>query len=337
MKRLVVTGLTVLPALFAVSAMGADTINAAGATFPAPIYQQWFSEYKMAHSDVQINYQPVGSGAGVRQLIAGTVDFAASDIPVTEEQAKDLKIKPLHFPSVMGAVVLTYNIPGVTATLKLTPAAIAGMFLGTVKTWDDAAIRSANPGLKLPSKSIEIVHRSDASGTSFVFTDYLAKVSPEWKTKVGAAAAVSWPTGLSGPQNAGVAGLVKQTPYAIGYVELTYAVQNKMPFADVQNAAGKFVTASFKGVSEAAANSKEMPADFKVSITNAPGAASYPISTFTWLLIPSEIKDGTKKAAITGFLNWMLTTGQKDAEGLQYAQLPRSVVAKEQKQIALIK
>jgi len=337
MKILVLTSLLALPALFAMPAMAADTINAAGATFPAPLYQLWFGEYKMAHSDVRINYQAVGSGAGVRQLIAGTVDFAASDIPLTDEQTKDLKGKTFHFPMTMGAVVLTYNIPQLTGNLKLTPGAIAGMYLGTIKNWDDPAIKTANPGMKLPSKAIEIVHRSDASGTSFVFTDYLAKVSLEWKSKVGAAAAVSWPTGLSGPQNAGVAGLVKQTPYSVGYVELTYAIQNKMAFADVQNAAGKFVTASFKGVSEAAANSKQMPDDFKVSITNAPGAASYPISTFTWILIPGEIKDAAKKKAITGFLEWALTTGQKDAEGLQYAQVPKAVVAKEQKQIALIK
>jgi phosphate transport system substrate-binding protein len=337
MKKITLAGLIVLPVLSTAVAMGAETINAAGATFPAPIYQQWFGEYRMAHPEAQINYQAVGSGAGIRQLTESTVDFGASDVPMTDEQIKAVKIKPLHFPTVMGAVVLTYNIPELTDTLKLMPAAVAGIFLGTIKNWDDAAIKGSNPGAKLPSKPIEVVHRSDGSGTSFVFTDYLSKVSPEWKSKVGAAAAVSWPTGLGGPQNAGVAGLVKQTPYSIGYVELIYAVQNKMAFADLQNAAGKFVKASFQGVSAAAANSKEMPDDFRVSITNAPGAASYPISTFTWLLIPSEIKDAEKKKAITGFLSWMLTTGQKDAEGLSYAQLPKAVIAKETKQIAMIK
>jgi phosphate transport system substrate-binding protein len=336
MKKLVVMGLTVLSAVFAVTAMGAETINAAGATFPAPIYQQWFGEYKTAHPDVQINYQPIGSGGGIRQLTEGTVDFGASDAPMTDEQIKAVKVKPLHFPTVMGAVVLTYNLPGVTATLKLTPEAVAGIFLGTVKKWDDAAIKSANPGVALPSKDIEVIHRSDGSGTSFVFTGYLSKISAEWKTKVGANASVSWPLGLGGKGNDGVAGLVKQTPNSIGYVELIYAVQNKMPFADIKNAAGKFVKPSFEGVSAAAANSKEMPDDFRVSITNAPGATSYPISTFTWLLIPSKISDITKKTAITGFLNWMLTTGQKDAQGLSYAPLPKPVAARVQKQIAMI-
>ena len=340
MKKLAVMGLTVLPALFALlpaSAIGAETINAAGATFPAPIYQQWFGEYKTAHSDVQINYQPIGSGGGIRQLTEGTVDFGASDMPMTDEQIKAMKVKPLHFPTVMGAVVLSYNVPGVTMGLKLTPEAIAGIYLGNIKKWNDAALKSANPGVNLPDKDIEVIHRSDGSGTSFVFTDYLSKISPEWKMKVGANTSVSWPVGLGGKGNDGVEGLIKQTPGSIGYVELIYAVQNKMSYADVKNAAGKFVTPSFEGVTAAAANSKEMPDDFRVSITNAPGAASYPISTFTWLLIPSEIKDGAKKTAITGFLQWMLTTGQKDAQGLSYAPLPKPVVAKVQKQIASIK
>jgi phosphate transport system substrate-binding protein len=341
MKKLVVASLTALPVIFAASAMGAETINAAGATFPAPIYQQWFGEYKMAHQDVQINYQPIGSGGGIRQFTDGTVDFGASDQPMSDEQIKAFtdakKFKPLHFPTVMGAVVLTYNIPGVTATLKFTPEAVAGIFLGTIKNWDDAAIKGANPGVTLPNKPIEVVHRSDGSGTSFVFTDYLSKISPEWKSKVGANASVSWPVGLGGKGSDGVTGLVKQTPFSIGYVELLFAAQNKLLFGDVKNAAGKFVKPSFESVSAAATNSKEMPEDFRVSITNAPGAASYPISTFTWLLIPSEIKDAARKTAITGFLNWMMTTGQKDAQGLNYAPLPKAVVAKEQKQIALIK
>lgn len=317
--------------------MGAETINAAGATFPAPIYQKWFGEYKKIHPDVQINYQPIGSGGGIRQLQEGTVDFGASDMPMTDEQIKAAKIKPLHFPSVMGAVVLSYNIPGVTTSLKLTPEAVAGMYLGTIKKWNDAAIKGANPGVALPDKDIEIVHRSDASGTSFVFTDYLSKVSAQWKSKVGANAAVSWPLGLGGKGNDGVAGIVKQTPNSIGYVELIYAVQNKMPYADVKNAAGTFVKASFESVTAAAANSKEMPDDFRVSITNAPGAASYPISSFTWLLIPSQIPNAAKRTAITGFLKWMITEGQKDAQALSYAPLPKPVVTKEEKQIALIK
>jgi phosphate transport system substrate-binding protein len=341
MKKLAVMSLTVLPALFATAAMGAETINAAGATFPAPIYQKWFGEYKTAHPDVQINYQAIGSGGGIRQLTEGTVDFGASDAPMTAEQeaamVKGGKPKPLHFPTVMGAVVLSYNIPGVTATLQLTPEAIAGIFLGDVKKWSDPKIKGANPGVNLPDKDIEVVHRSDGSGTSFVFTDYLSKVSPDWKSKVGANASVSWPTGLGARGSDGVEGLIKQTPNSIGYVELFYAVNNKMAFANVKNVAGKFVVPSFTSVSAAAAASKDMPDDFKVSITNAPGAGSYPISTFTWMLVPSQIKDPAKKAAISGFLTWMLKDGQKECEGLGFAPLPKGVVGKVQKQISMIK
>jgi len=336
MKKIDLMGFIVLPAMFATFAVGAETINGAGATFPNPIYQQWFSEFKMAHPDISINYQSLGSGAGIRQLTAGTVDFGASDMPMTDEQIKALKIKAYHFPTVLGAVVLTYNIAGVTADLKLTPEAIAGIYLGDVKKWNDAKIASTNPGVKLPDKDIQVVHRSDGSGTTFVFTDYLSKISPEWKSKVGANTSVSWPLGLGGKGNEGVSGVVKQTPNSIGYVELIYAVQQKMPYADVKNASGKFVKPSFAGVTAAAA-AKDMPDDFRVSITNGVGAAVYPISSFTWLLIPSEIRNATTKKAITEFLAWMLTTGQKDAEGLSYAPLPKAVVAKEQKQIALIK
>jgi phosphate transport system substrate-binding protein len=341
MKKLAVMSLTVLPALFATAAMGAETINAAGATFPAPIYQKWFGEYKTAHSDVQINYQAIGSGGGIRQLTEGTVDFGASDVPMTAEQegamAKGGKPKPLHFPTVMGAVVLSYNVAGVTAPLKLTPEAIAGIYLGNIKKWSDPQIKGVNPGVNLPDKDIEVVHRSDGSGTSFVFTDYLSKVSPEWKSKVGANASVSWPVGLGGKGSDGVEGLIKQTPNSIGYVELFYAANNHMAFADVKNTAGKFVTPSFTTVSAAAAASKDMPDDFKVSITNAPGAGSYPISTFTWMLVPSEIKDPAKKNAIVGFLGWMLKDGQKDCEGLGFAPLPKAVAVKVQKQISMIK
>jgi phosphate transport system substrate-binding protein len=336
MKKLVVSGLTLLPVFFATSAMAAETINAAGATFPNPIYQQWFSEYKKAHSDVSINYQSLGSGAGIRQLTEGTVDFGASDMPMTNEQIKAMTVKPLHFPTVLGADVLSYNIPGVTSNLKLTPQAIAGIFLGQIKKWNDPKIASTNPGVKLPGNDIEVVHRSDGSGTTFVFTDYLSKVSPEWKSKVGANTSVSWPLGLGGKGNEGVSGLIKQTPNSIGYVELIFAVQQKMPYADVKNAAGTFVKASLESITAAAANSREMPEDFRVSITNAPGAPSYPISSFTWLLVPSEIKNAVKKKAITEFLAWMLTDGQKDCAALSYAPLPEPVVAKEQKQIARI-
>lgn len=335
MKKLVL--MTALSALFAAAAMGAETINAAGATFPAPIYQKWFAEYKTAHPDVQVNYQAIGSGGGIRQLTEGTVDFGASDMPLTDEQIKGMKVKPLHFPTVLGAVVLSYNVPGVTMGLKLTPEAIAGIYLGEVKKWNDPKIASSNAGIKLPSTDINVIHRSDGSGTTFIFTDYLSKISPDWKMKVGANTSVSWPVGLGGKGNDGVEGLIKQAPGSIGYVELIYAVNNKMAFADVKNAAGKFVTPSFMSVTAAAASSKEMPDDFRASITNAPGAGSYPISSFTWLLIPSEIKDAAKKKAITEFLAWMMTAGQKDCEALSYAELPKAVVAKEQKQIAMVK
>ena len=337
MKKLTLVGLAVLPVFLTGLAMGAETINAAGATFPGPIYQQWFDEYKKAHPDVQINYQAIGSGGGIKQLTAGTVDFGASDVPMTDEQIKDMKVKPLHFPTVLGAVVLSYNVPGVATDLKLTPEALSGIYLGDVKMWNDAKIASANPGIKLPANQIEVIHRTDASGTSFVFTDYLSKVSPAWKSKVGASAAVSWPLGLGGKGNEGVAGLIKQTPNSIGYVELFYAVQQKMTYATLKNASGKMVKPSFASVTAAAAAAKDMPDDFRVSITDGMGAGVYPISSFTWLLIPSELKDATKKKAITEFLAWMLTTGQKDCEALSYAPLPKAVVAKEQKQIALIK
>jgi phosphate transport system substrate-binding protein len=258
-------------------------------------------------------------------------------MPMTDEQAKSLKVPAYHFPTVLGAVVLSYNVPGVTGELNLTGDVIAGIFLGTITKWNDPKIASANPGVKLPGNPIEVIHRSDGSGTSFVFTDYLSKVSPEWKMKVGANTSVSWPVGLGGKGNEGVSGLVKQTPNSIGYVELIYAVQQKMAYANVKNASGKFVKASFDSVTAAAAGVKDMPADFRVSITNAMGAGAYPISSFTWLLIPAQIKDPAKKKALTEFLSWMLTTGQKDCQALSYAPLPKAVVEKEQKQIGLIK
>ena len=324
-------------AVAASMALPAETINAAGATFPAPIYQKWFEEYRKAHPDVQINYQSVGSGAGIQQLTQGTVDFGASDMPMTDDQiAKITKFKVLHFPTVLGGVVPVYNIAGVTTELKFTGDTLAGIFLGTVKKWNDAALKKDNPGVNLPNEDITVVHRSDGSGTSFVWSDFLSKVSPEWKSKVGASTSVNWPVGLGGKGNEGVSGLVKQTPNSIGYVELIYAVGNKMGYGQVRNASGTFVKADFNTVSEAAAGAaKNMPDDFRVSITNAPGKNAYPISTFTWLLIPNKL-DGAKKTAITGFLKWMLTAGQKDAEGMSYAPLPKPVVAKEDKQIAAI-
>jgi phosphate transport system substrate-binding protein len=315
----------------------AETINAAGATFPAVIYQKWFQEYHKLHSDVQVNYQAIGSGAGIQQLTQGTVEFGASDVPMTDEQiAKITKYKVLHFPTVLGGVVPTFNMEGITA-LNFSPDTLAGIFLGKIAKWNDAALKKDNPNVKLPDADITVVHRSDGSGTSFVWTDYLSKVSPEWKSKVGSGAMVKWPVGLGGNGNPGVAGTVKQTPNSIGYVELIYAAQNKMSYGAVKNSAGVFVKADFESVSEAAAGAaKNMPNDFRVSITNAPGKKSYPISTFTWLLIPNKFDNPTKKNVIQQFLKWMLTDGQKFAAGLDYASLPQPVIDKEEKQIALI-
>jgi phosphate transport system substrate-binding protein len=332
----------VLPAISALLASSVnapgETINAAGATFPAVIYQKWFQEYHKLHSDVQVNYQSIGSGAGIQQLTQGTVDFGASDMPMTNEQiAKITKYKVLHFPTVMGGLVPTYNLPGISDPLNFTPETLAGIYLGTITKWSDARLKKDNPKVKLPDADITVVHRSDGSGTTFVWTDYLSKVSPDWKAKVGAGTSVAWPTGLGGKGNEGVAGTVKETPNSIGYVELIYAAQNKMQYGAVKNAAGEFVRADFDTVSEAAAGAaKNMPDDFRVSITDAPGKKAYPISSFTWLLIPNKIDNATKRNAIQAFLKWMLADGQKYAAGLDYAPLPKPVVAKEEKQIALI-
>jgi len=315
----------------------AQRINAAGATFPAVIYQKWFDEYHKLHPDVQINYQSIGSGGGIAQLTAGTVEFGASDVPMTDEQISKLSVKPLHFPSVLGGVVPTYNITGITQELKFTSETLSGIFLGTITKWDDPRLAKDNPGVKFPSADIQVVHRSDGSGTTFVWTDYLSKVNPDWKSKVGAGASVNWPVGLGGKGNEGVAGTVKQTPNSIGYVELIYAVQNKMAYGSVKNAAGSFVKADFDTVTDAAAAAaKNIPDDFRVSITNAAGNNAYPISTFTWLLIPSHIPDAAKAKTIKAFLQWMLADGQKYAAGLSYASLPKEVIAKEVKQIAKI-
>jgi phosphate transport system substrate-binding protein len=312
-------------------------LNGAGATFPYPIYAKWFDEYHKSHPDIEINYQSIGSGGGIRQLLAGTVDFGASDSPMTNEQLAQAKVKILHFPTVLGAVVPTYNVPGVTQELKFTPEALAGIFLGTVKKWNDSELVKANKGITLPDNDILVVHRAEASGTTFVWTDYLSKISPDWKTKVGAGPAVSWPVGIGGKGNEGVAGLVQQTPYAVGYVELIYAVQNKMAYGSVKNSSGAFVKASVASVTAAAAEAaKTMPEDFRVSITNAPGKNAYPISSFTWLLIPSTISDPAKRSAITGVLKWMLADGQKMTEALSYAQLPSEVVKKEGQAIGQI-
>jgi len=312
---------------------GQVLINGAGATFPTPIYSKWFSEYHRKFSNIQINYQSIGSGGGIRQMIEGTVDFGATDGPMTDEQLKQARTKILHFPTVLGAVVPAYNIAGVTQDLNFTPEALAGIFLGKITKWSDPELKKANPGINLPDQNIVVIHRSDGSGTTYVWVDYLSKVSPEWKSKVGVNTSVNWPVGLGGKVNEGVAGLVKQTPNSIGYVELIYAVQNKMGYGKVRNAAGTMIKADLASVTAAAASMKNMPADFRVSITNAAGKDVYPISSFTWLLIPSKIQDAAKKKALTEFLQWMLADGQNMVEALSYARLPKEVVAMEQKTI----
>jgi phosphate transport system substrate-binding protein len=312
-------------------------LNGAGASFPYPIYSKWFSDYNKAHPDVEINYQSIGSGGGIHQLLSGTVDFGASDAPMTDEQLGQAKIKILHFPTVLGAVVPSYNIPGVSQELDFTPEALVGIYLGRITKWNDPEIAKSNKGVKLPAQDIVVMHRSEASGTSYVWTDYLSKVSAEWQSKVGRNTSVNWPVGLGGKGNEGVTGLVKQTPGAIGYVELLYAIQNQISYGRVRNSAGVFVKADLASVTAAAAAySKNMPADFRISITNAPGKAAYPICSFTYLLIPTKIADANKTQIIKNFLTWMLAEGQKAAEPLSYARLPKEVVAKELKQISLI-
>jgi len=315
-------------------AKAALSINGAGASFPEPIYSKWFDEYHKKDSNIQINYQAIGSGGGIKQITEGTVDFGASDGPMNDDQLKSFQDKHgfpiLHFPTVLGAAVPTYNVPGVNAELNFSAEALAGIFLGKVTKWNDPAIASANPGVSLPGNDIIVVHRSDGSGTTYIWTDYLSKVSDEWKSKVGKNTSVNWPTGLGGNKNEGVAGLVKQTPNSLGYVELIYAIQNKMPYGKVKNSSGQFIKADLASVTAAASGaSKDMPADFRVSITNAPGKTAYPISSFTWLLIPSKFTDATKRDAIKGFVKWMLADGQNLTEALAYSKLPKEVVSKE--------
>jgi phosphate transport system substrate-binding protein len=328
--------LAVLCLTFVLPAMAQTTLNGAGATFPYPMYSKWFSEYHKVHGDVEINYQSIGSGGGIRQVLAGTVDFGASDGPMTDEQLAQSKIKILHVPTVLGAVVPAYNIPGVTGEIKFTPEALAGIFLGKVTSWNDKALTSANPGVNLPNQPIIVVHRSDGSGTTFIFTDYLSKVSPEWQSEVGKNTSVKWPVGLGGKGNEGVAGMIRQMQGAIGYIELIYAVQNNIPYGVVRNAAGNFVKASLDSVTAAAASVKSMPADFRVSITNAPGKDAYPISSFTWLLIPVQSKDPAKGKILSNFLNWMLDNGEKMTAQLTYAPLPENVASKVRTEIKQI-
>ena len=331
------TLLLLVCALLAVPAIAQTTLNGAGATFPYPMYSKWFSEYHKLHPDIQINYQSIGSGGGIRQVINGTVDFGASDGPMTDEMLKEAKTKILHLPTVLGADVPAYNIPGVNVELKFTPEALAGIFLGKITKWNDKELTSVNPGVNLPDKDIIVVHRSDGSGTTHIWTDYLSKISPEWQSQVGKGTSVKWPIGLGGKGNEGVAGSIRQLQGSIGYVELIYAVQNNIPYGSVKNAAGNFVKASLESVTAAAASSPKMPADFRVSITNAPGKEAYPISSFTWLLIPAQSKDAAKGKILADFLNWMITDGQKMTAALSYAPLPESVVAKEKEAIKQVK
>jgi phosphate transport system substrate-binding protein len=316
-------------AIICVASQGlAQKLNAAGATFPEPIYSKWFSEYSAQHPGVQINYQPIGSGGGIRQATAGTVDFGASDGPMTDEQIAASKVKLVHIPTVLGAVVPIYNLPGVNTELKFSPDVLADIYLGKITNWNDSRIAKDNPGVNLPATKINVVHRSDGSGTTYIFTDYLSKVSPEWKSNVGKNTAVAWPVGIGAVRSEGVAAMVRQLPGTIGYVELIYALQNKIQYGYVKNAAGNWVKGSIDGVTEAAANVKAMPADYRVSITNAPGKESYPISSFTWLLIPTQPQDAAKAKVIKDFLNWMLDHGQSEVSALYYAPLPKTVADK---------
>jgi len=309
------------------SASASTQINGAGATFPNPIYSKWFSEYNKLHPNVQINYQPQGSGAGIRQLTARTVFFGASDMPMTDEQQKAAPGPILHFPTVLGAVVPVFNLPGVTE-LKFSGPVLADIYLGKIKKWNAPAIAALNPGAMLPATDIAVVHRSEGSGTTYIWVDYLAKVSPEFKDKVGVNSSVNWPVGVGGKGNDGVSGLVSQTPGALGYVELIFALQNKIPFGSVQNAAGESVKASPESVTKAAAGAT-IPDDFRVSITNAPGAGAYPIASFTYLLLYEDAQDKAQAKLMVDFIKWAIGPGQKFAADLGYAPLPDAVVTKE--------
>lgn len=308
-------------------------LNAAGATFPYPIYSKWFNEYHQQHPDIEINYQSIGSGGGIAQLKSGTVDFGASDMPLDDTKVKEMPMQILQLPTVLGSIVPAYNVPGVSAELKFTPQVLSGIYLGQIANWNDKAIAAANPGVSLPATPIVVVHRSDGSGTTFVFTDYLSKISPEWKSRVGSNTSVKWPVGVGAKGNEGVAGMIRQLDGSIGYVELIYALQNKITFGPVKNSAGNFIKASLEATTAAASGAKMSATDFRVSITNAAGKDAYPISSFTYLLIPVQWKDGTKEKTVSDFLTWMLDNGQTMTTQLDYAPLPDSVKEKEREAI----
>lgn len=314
-------------AILSACAMAQTTLNGAGATFPNPIYSKWFSEYHNQHPDVQVNYQSIGSGGGIRQVQAGTVDFGATDGPMSDEQIAQSKVKVLHVPTVLGAVVPAYNIPGVNAEVKFTPEMLAGIFMGKISNWSDPVIAKANPDIKFPNQSITVVHRSDGSGTSYIFTDYLSKISSDWQGTVGKSTSVKWPVGVGGKGNEGVAGMIRQLPGSVGYIELIYALQNKIPYGSVKNSSGQFIKASLDSTTAAAAGVK-MPADFRVSITNPPGKTAYPIASFTWLLIPTNPTDKTKGKMVKDMVLWALDNGEGMASALSYAPLPKDVIDK---------
>ena len=327
-KTFVVLGILV----FSMSVAQAQKLTGAGATFPYPIYSKWFSEYAAAHPGVELNYQSIGSGGGIRQVTAGLVDFGASDMPMTDEALAASKVKLVHIPTVLGAVVPVFNVPGASG-IRFSGDVLADIYLGKISMWNDGRIAKDNPGVSLPDQKIIVVHRSDGSGTSFIWTDYLSKVSKEWEGGPGKGTSPSWPVGVGGKGNEGVAGLVRQLPGAIGYVELIYALQNHIPFGQVKNASGAWVTASIDGVTQAAASIKQMPADYRISITNAPGKDAYPISSFTYLLIPAHAADPAKGKVLKDLLSWIVKYGENEAEGLSYAPLPKNVVEKELKTI----
>jgi phosphate transport system substrate-binding protein len=325
----------VLLAGISATASAQMTINGAGATFPYPIYSKWFDEYAKVDPSVRFNYQSIGSGGGQKQILAQTVDFGASDGPMSDDNLAKAPGKLLHIPTVAGADVVAYNLPGNPA-LKFDADTIAGIFLGQIKKWNDPKIAALSPGVTLPDQEIVVVHRSDGSGTTYIWTDYLSKISPEWKTKVGTNTSVNWPTGIGGKGNEGVAGQIKQTPGAVGYVELIYAIQNKMPYADVKNSAGEFVKASLESITAAMATA-EIPDDFRFSMTNAPGKGAYPIAGATWLLVYEQQKDATKGKKLVEFLKWAAKDGEKMAQDLQYAPLPESLQQRVLKRIDDIK
>ena len=323
-KQVFAVGMLVL----ALSSAQAQKLTGAGATFPYPIYSKWFSEYSAAHPGVEINYQSIGSGGGIRQVTSGLVDFGASDMPMTDDMLSSSKVKLLHLPTVLGAVVPVYNVPGAT-DLRFSGDVLADIYLGKIINWNDPRIAKDNAGVHLPDQKIIVVHRSDGSGTSFIFTDFLSKVSPEWANGPGKGTSPSWPLGIGGSHNEGVAGLVRQLPGSIGYVELIYALQNHIAFGSVKNAAGNWVKASIQGVTEAAASVKSMPADYRVSITNAPGPNAYPISSFTYLLVPVSGANAENRKVLKDMLSWIVKNGEGEVEALSFAPLPEALAQKE--------